>query len=358
MEARLGADLSDVRIHADSAAQRAAETVNARAFTAGSHIAFQRSQYDPASAAGRQTLAHELTHVIQQRSGPVTGIDHGGVRVSEPSDRFERAAEENARRAMSGTARFRAGRHAAAPVRATRGAAVIQRYTEAGDAAGTLDSQGGVYKVVPGEPTVWVLDGEPVNGVLKKVRVKGAPTSFAGYTAYQVGRQVLKDCLHAAEEIINKRPGELEPGGLHSTIEVKIRGGGTEIAQFGEGYDENVALAKRFAGAKNTRADPQPGEAFVIIAISPLGTMSPYHAAAVVGRDGDDAITLETWAGRGQSLPKADMYQVGSRSKSFHSHWTKQYFGGSDPVTVVVGPADPGDLEPVQGSKKRKNTNV
>ncbi len=38
-------------------------------------------------------LAHELTHVVQQRSGPVDGTDNGsGLRVSDPSDPFEREA--------------------------------------------------------------------------------------------------------------------------------------------------------------------------------------------------------------------------------------------------------------------------
>jgi hypothetical protein len=44
-------------------------------------------------------LAHELTHVVQQRSGPVDGTDAGGgVKVSDPSDRFEREAVANADR--------------------------------------------------------------------------------------------------------------------------------------------------------------------------------------------------------------------------------------------------------------------
>jgi Domain of unknown function (DUF4157) len=78
MQARLGANPSDVRIHTDATAHRAAQAVNAQAFTAGSHIAYQRSQYNPISAAGRHTLAHELTHVLQQRSGPVAGTAVGG----------------------------------------------------------------------------------------------------------------------------------------------------------------------------------------------------------------------------------------------------------------------------------------
>ena len=50
-------------------------------------------------------LAHELTHVVQQRNGPVDGTDAGGgVKISDPSDRFERDAVANADRVMSAPA--------------------------------------------------------------------------------------------------------------------------------------------------------------------------------------------------------------------------------------------------------------
>jgi hypothetical protein len=103
MESRLGHDFSDVRVHTDGAAESSAKAVGAHAYTVGSHIAFQRSAYDPSSQAGRTTLAHELTHVVQQRSGPVDGTPAaGGVSVSDPSDRFEQEAVATADRAMSG----------------------------------------------------------------------------------------------------------------------------------------------------------------------------------------------------------------------------------------------------------------
>ncbi|MFE1549990.1 DUF4157 domain-containing protein [Streptomyces sp. NPDC058718] len=96
MEARLGADFSDVRIHDDSAARASAAEVGARAYTSGSHVVIGDG------GADKHTLAHELTHVIQQRQGPVAGTDNGdGLKVSDPSDRFEREAELNARRVMS-----------------------------------------------------------------------------------------------------------------------------------------------------------------------------------------------------------------------------------------------------------------
>ncbi|MEV7187301.1 DUF4157 domain-containing protein [Kitasatospora sp. NPDC093102] len=96
MEHRLQADFSDVRVHTGTAAQRSAQEVGARAYTSGSHVVIG------AGGADRHTLAHELTHVIQQRQGPVLGTDHGnGLRVSDPSDRFEREAEATARRVMA-----------------------------------------------------------------------------------------------------------------------------------------------------------------------------------------------------------------------------------------------------------------
>jgi hypothetical protein len=102
MEQALDADLSDVRIHHDSAASASAQAVQAHAYTVGSDVVFQSGLYQPDTPTGQRMLAHELTHVVQQRSGPVEGSATGdGIAVSDPSDRFERAAEANAERIMS-----------------------------------------------------------------------------------------------------------------------------------------------------------------------------------------------------------------------------------------------------------------
>src|SRR5919201_1594119 len=102
MESRLGADFGDVRIHTDSKASESAKSVQAHAYTVGNDVVFQSGKYEPESDPGRRMLAHELTHVVQQRSGPVAGTAApGGIKISHPSDSFEQAAESNADRVMS-----------------------------------------------------------------------------------------------------------------------------------------------------------------------------------------------------------------------------------------------------------------
>jgi len=124
MEGRLGSDFGDVRVHNDAAAHESAKGVNAHAYTVGSNIVFQRDKYDPSSTDGRTMLAHELTHVVQQRSGPVDGSPAaGGIRVSDPSDRFEREAAANAERVM------------AAPAAAVPATPAVQRDEASGEAA-------------------------------------------------------------------------------------------------------------------------------------------------------------------------------------------------------------------------------
>ena len=63
---RLGHDLSGVRVHHDDAADRAATSVGARAFTLGRDLVFARGEWAPDTGEGRRLLAHELVHWVQQ----------------------------------------------------------------------------------------------------------------------------------------------------------------------------------------------------------------------------------------------------------------------------------------------------
>jgi hypothetical protein len=72
METTFGHDFGRVRIHADGEAAGAARSLDARAFSVGSHVVFGADEYRPASREGRRLLAHELAHVVQQ-SGSTAG---------------------------------------------------------------------------------------------------------------------------------------------------------------------------------------------------------------------------------------------------------------------------------------------
>ena len=69
MEARFNHDFSQVRVHADAQAARSADAVGARAYTIGSDVVFGAAEYQPHSERGTRLIAHELTHVVQQRRG-------------------------------------------------------------------------------------------------------------------------------------------------------------------------------------------------------------------------------------------------------------------------------------------------
>lgn len=70
-EPRFGRDFGQVRVHTDHHSADSARSIQARAFTSGSDIAFGRGEYSPDSSEGRRLIAHELAHVVQQgRGGP------------------------------------------------------------------------------------------------------------------------------------------------------------------------------------------------------------------------------------------------------------------------------------------------
>jgi len=66
-----GTDFSQVRVHNDTKAADTALDVKANAFTVGRDVVFGAGQYNPETNRGRKLLAHELTHVVQQRQAPL-----------------------------------------------------------------------------------------------------------------------------------------------------------------------------------------------------------------------------------------------------------------------------------------------
>jgi len=83
-ESRFGHDFSRVRVHAGPAANEAARSVGARAFTRDRHLVFAAGQYAPETRAGRWLLAHELTHVVQQGAAGARQGAAGGSGPARP----------------------------------------------------------------------------------------------------------------------------------------------------------------------------------------------------------------------------------------------------------------------------------
>ncbi|MDB5998702.1 MAG: hypothetical protein JWP52_401 [Rhizobacter sp.] len=97
MESAFGADFSGVRIHTDSRAADLSQSLSARAFTTGRDVFFGQGEYSPGTSSGRELLAHELTHVVQQNGDAVKRK----MTVSEPGDAHELEADEMARAVMA-----------------------------------------------------------------------------------------------------------------------------------------------------------------------------------------------------------------------------------------------------------------
>jgi Domain of unknown function (DUF4157) len=86
---RLDPAVGRATIHTDATADALARSVAAKAFTVRNDVFFAAGAYQPHTEPGRSLIAHELTHVAQQRGAAATGP----LTVSEPGDALERDAE-------------------------------------------------------------------------------------------------------------------------------------------------------------------------------------------------------------------------------------------------------------------------
>lgn len=99
MESRFGHDFSQVQVHTDEKSAESAQSVNALAYTVGSHIAFAPGRYTPHTASGRGLLAHELAHTVQQQGQVVPDyalpISQAGDGAEVEAQRAETAVLQN-----------------------------------------------------------------------------------------------------------------------------------------------------------------------------------------------------------------------------------------------------------------------
>lgn len=99
MEQRFGHDFSKVRVHADVAAKQSAQAISARAYTVGRDIVSGVGRLTTDTVQGRNLLAHELTHVIQQGE---TEHATDNLTLTEPGDVAEQEADRAANEIANG----------------------------------------------------------------------------------------------------------------------------------------------------------------------------------------------------------------------------------------------------------------
>jgi hypothetical protein len=89
---KMGYDFGDVKIHTGKQAADSAEELNAKAYTVGNDIVFNEGQYNTGTMDGKKLIAHELTHVVQQKNEEPIGLqrmpdqeEESGKQVALPS---------------------------------------------------------------------------------------------------------------------------------------------------------------------------------------------------------------------------------------------------------------------------------
>lgn len=201
-ESRFSHDFGKVRVHRDAAAAESAKAVNALAYTVGDHVVFSKDRYSPSSGEGRDLLAHELAHVVQQRSNT---RGQGETRVVE-----SKPAEMEADQAASSV---RAGRKAAiAPVPATNGK-VLQKQPpkqEQKPAQNVDQMPMGMY-VDAYDNATYDIDYKSMKGGLSKwIRVS---YTFGGAAQIDINIDWISDDTETAEQMIQDMFDHVGDGG-------------------------------------------------------------------------------------------------------------------------------------------------
>jgi outer membrane protein OmpA-like peptidoglycan-associated protein/Zn-dependent peptidase ImmA (M78 family) len=111
-EPRFGQDFSRVRVHTDQRAADSAAAISAKAYTVGENVVVANRNSPPDTFENRRLLAHELAHVVQQKSAPANTGDTKGISIGRADDASEVAADRVADSVMNN--------HPAATVTAAR----------------------------------------------------------------------------------------------------------------------------------------------------------------------------------------------------------------------------------------------
>jgi outer membrane protein OmpA-like peptidoglycan-associated protein len=259
MEAKLGHSFEDVRVHTGPEASEAAASLNARAFTSGQQIVFDRGQYNPWSPDGRELLAHELAHTVQRPAA--------GSGISAPGDAGEREAT-SAGLAVSAGGSAEVGR---AP------GATIARQEYPRVMSGQLTPPSGELELQVDSPFMAAAIGSAT--------IEGFATGKADLTTEHLGQigmtglriqkllrkfgtstvEVTGHTDTVGEEGSNFRLGQARADAVRDKlIEAGVPAGIITANSAGEGGRQAVATKDEVGNAKNRRAEIRfnPGKSF------------------------------------------------------------------------------------------------
>jgi hypothetical protein len=157
MQRHFNHDFSHVRVHTGASAAASANMLRANAYTVGDHIVFNEGRYRPEHALGRQLLAHELAHVVQQSGRASSDPRH--LRVN-PGAHLEHEAVTASHAALRGEP----------PVRLSRGAAfAIARDQPPGPVDAAQEARDAIASAALAEPALGVTADHPVWGKLNSM---------------------------------------------------------------------------------------------------------------------------------------------------------------------------------------------
>jgi hypothetical protein len=264
MEPRFGHDFSGVRIHTDPRAAESARSVSALAYTVGRDIVFDSGRYAPDSPAGKRLLAHELTHVVQQRQwggpGSLAARSAAPVIAAETSA-AEREADALAYRVVAGQSV--AGRRMASPAGSLHRSVAIS----------TTDPQAALLLSVLTRLTGRAATATGGTLTLGAAVPGAAPAS--GTTIDYVQRAI------SASRTYTLQSGATTPGGA------TVRGVRVETAASGGGV--TITLNTADIGTFTWTADELISEGFVSAVSANDRTTSTFPAAVAPGAPGSTA---------------------------------------------------------------------
>jgi hypothetical protein len=226
MEAGFAHTFADVRLHTDGEADTLNRSVGARAFTLGSDIFLSRGATDRGAKSGDQLLAHELTHVVQQRGAQ----QRGSLTVGPVGDATEREAEGAAAAVAEGG--VIAGRLAG-----TRRGATIQRDPETGaKPLPTLEEMFANYNMAKNSSAGDAANGGLTSTITSVLDAFSAPTSPSSPSA--APKSSVATWWHVTDHMGTDTMSDLSPPSIIKLGEPVI----VEAQLAGPPYPENTLI--------------------------------------------------------------------------------------------------------------------